>query len=159
MLYFKNMQKIKKAFTLIELLVVISIIAILTGIMVVGLNSIRYKGFDATRLSDLHNLEIALETYKSVNGVYPDAGTQGTANYVTGLDPFISNSKLPIDPQKKHDGTNGYVYTVASDKKTYCFYVKNTVYNAKSQKDLQHNVSDNTSWRICHGREATNPTF
>jgi prepilin-type N-terminal cleavage/methylation domain-containing protein len=153
------MTKIKKAFTLIELLVVISIIALLTGVMVVGLNSLRYKGFDSTRLSDIRNLEIALETYKSVNGSYPDAGTQGTDAYIVGIESYMSNNKLPKDPQKKHDGTNGYIYRVATDKKTYCFYVQNTVYNAKSQKDLQSNTADNATWRVCHGREATNPTF
>jgi prepilin-type N-terminal cleavage/methylation domain-containing protein len=157
------MQKIKtnfkKGFTLIELLVVIAIISILTGVMIVGLNSFRYRGFDTTRLSDLHNIEIGLETYKSVNGTYPDAGTQGTNDYITGLSSFVSNNKLPKDPQGAHNGTSGYVYTLAPDKKTYCFHVKNTVYNAKSQKDLQYNTADNTSWRICHGKDSANPTF
>lgn len=153
------MTKIKKAFTLIELLVVVSIIAILTGVMVVGLNSFRYRGFDTSRLSDVHNLELALETYKSVNGVYPDAGTQGSNDYIVGLSSFISNNKLPKDPQGGHTGSVGYIYTVASDKKTYCFTIKDTVYNAKSQKDLQYNTTDNKSWRVCHGKDSANPTF
>jgi len=71
-------MKKQKGFTLIELLVVIAIIAILSTVVMAGLNSARMKGRDAKRLSDIKQLQAALELCfdDSATG-YP--GTSGTA--------------------------------------------------------------------------------
>jgi prepilin-type N-terminal cleavage/methylation domain-containing protein len=62
-------------FTLIELLVVIAIIGILSSVVLASLNSARAKGRDARRMSDLHNIQLALELYYDKFGTYRVAGT------------------------------------------------------------------------------------
>jgi len=57
-------------FTLIELLVVIAIIGILSSVVLASLNSARTKGRDARRMSDLHNIQLALELYYNKYGTY-----------------------------------------------------------------------------------------
>lgn len=63
----------KKGFTLIELLVVIAIIGLLSTLAVVALNSARQKSRDAKRLSDVKQIQTALELYYSDNNAYPAA--------------------------------------------------------------------------------------
>lgn len=68
----------KRGFTLIELLVVISIIGILSGIIIAGLNGSRVSARDARRVADIKNIQLALAVYYSDQGHYPcrlnDAG-------------------------------------------------------------------------------------
>jgi general secretion pathway protein G len=68
----KNKNKLN-GFTLIELLVVIGIIGILTGAVIVSLNpSARIaQARDGVRKSDLHQIQSALELYRSDKGEYP----------------------------------------------------------------------------------------
>ena len=61
----------RAGFTLVELLVVIAIIGILASVVLVSLNSARGKARDARRISDLHQLSLALENYYDSNGQYP----------------------------------------------------------------------------------------
>lgn len=70
-----------KGFTLIELLVVISIISLLSSIVMVGLNSARAKARDARRISDLHNIQLALEMYYQTYGGYPSSACPTEVNY------------------------------------------------------------------------------
>jgi prepilin-type N-terminal cleavage/methylation domain-containing protein len=142
----------KKGFSLIELLVVISIIAILTTVAVVGLQNINKKAGDTRRLSDLRRIQIAIETYRNVNNKYPEKGTQGTDNYILDFVPIYINT-LPKDPSKNHTGNSGYIYNVSTDRKSYCFYIKDTVYKPESQRELQYDASS-LSWKTCRGPEA-----
>jgi len=63
----------KKGFTLIELLVVIAIIGVLATVVLVSLGNARTKARDARRLSDVKQIQLALEMYydSSSNGSYP----------------------------------------------------------------------------------------
>ena len=69
----QNNQK-KRGFTLIELLVVIAIIGLLSSIILASLNSAKKKAQEARILTDLHQLQNALELYKNTTGHYPQEG-------------------------------------------------------------------------------------
>lgn len=91
----------KAGFTLIELLVVIAIIGILSSVVLASLNSARQKGRDAKRISDVKQLQLALELYYDANSKYPTAisGTELTApGYI---------AVIPKDPT----GNTNYSYT------------------------------------------------
>ncbi|OGF31319.1 hypothetical protein A3H09_03530, partial [Candidatus Falkowbacteria bacterium RIFCSPLOWO2_12_FULL_45_13] len=61
----------QKGFTLIELLVVIAIIGLLSTLAVVALNNARMKSRDAKRVSDIKQIQTALELYYNDANSYP----------------------------------------------------------------------------------------
>lgn len=99
---------------MIELLIVIAIIGILASVVLVSLNGARAKARDARRLSDMHNISLALELFYAQTGRYPI--TAGGATWddhwslfaacletgsgcgftVSGYSPVMS--KVPQDP-------------------------------------------------------------
>jgi type II secretion system protein G len=86
-----------RGFTLIELLVVIAIIGILSSIVLASLNSARQKGRDARRVSDIKQLQLALELYYDSNQTYPASpGTGADSIEELVTDGFIST--IPTDP-------------------------------------------------------------
>lgn len=117
----------QKGFTLVELLVVISIIGVLSSVVLVSLNSARAKARDTRRITDLKQMQTALEIYYDKNGQYPlpaggslvwsghcpDYGNYN--NYILGLAPDYMAS-LPVDP-KYDESYYGYLYK--SDGKDY----------------------------------------
>lgn len=74
------MNKHFAGFTLIELLVVIAIIGILSSVVLTNLNSARTKARDAKRITDVKQLQLALELYYDVNRVYPATLASGGAS-------------------------------------------------------------------------------
>lgn len=67
-----KITKSKSGFTLIELLVVVSIITLLSSIVFSALSKARSKARDARRVSDMHQIQTALELYlDGHNGSYP----------------------------------------------------------------------------------------
>ncbi len=68
-------NKNRSGFTLIEMLVVVAIIGLLSSVVVVGLGSARQNARDARRISDLRQIQNALEVYYSSNNAYPAALT------------------------------------------------------------------------------------
>lgn len=74
----------RKGFTLIELLVVIAIIGILSTLAVVALNNARAKSRDAKRVSDIKQIQTALELRFADSNGYPSVATAialGSTNY------------------------------------------------------------------------------
>lgn len=111
----KNMFS-KKGFTLIEILIVVAIIGILASVVVVGLGPAQRKGRDSRRLSDLRQVQTALELYYGKNGAYPNASIGDWAAFsavLTGAG--IGTSQIPNDPAK---GKN-YVYLTDANGTTY----------------------------------------
>lgn len=114
----------KRGFTLIELLVVIAIIGLLSTLAVVALGSARLKARDSKRMSDLKQVQTALELYFTDKNAYPTAAqavTLGDENHAclngTGFTtincatPYMA--MVPKDPV----ATANYLYT--SDGTTY----------------------------------------
>lgn len=92
------MPKKKRGFTLVELLVVIAIIGILSSVVVASLNTARLKARDARRISDIKQIELALEMYYDANNKYPPAAN------IANLSPYLST--IPTDPSNN----SSYLY-------------------------------------------------
>ena len=108
----------QKGFTLIELLVVIAIIGLLSTLAVVALNNARMKARDAKRVSDIKQIQTALELYYNDANAYPAAlGTSVAIGSVT----YMSN--VPTNPAPVNDGTCptgvSYVYAPGTSNTTY----------------------------------------
>lgn len=134
----KTVQK-NKGFTLVELLVVIAIVAILAAVVVLIINPLELtrRGRDAARLSDLSNLQNAInvavqeatdsgeailcngDTYPCNEASYPlDANDRlsdgtGWVRVNLGGNKSVSVPTLPVDPT--NDSTYHYTYCADDD--------------------------------------------
>ncbi|MFH0851997.1 MAG: prepilin-type N-terminal cleavage/methylation domain-containing protein [bacterium] len=123
----------RAGFTLMELLVVIAIIGILASIVLVSLNSARAKARDARRISDLKQIQNALNLFYADYGYYPAYRNQsscggwgsrssssitacGGSKWLTSdsnFDKYMPS--VPIDPINSawyaEDGAYTYTYT------------------------------------------------
>ncbi|HBU06665.1 MAG TPA: hypothetical protein DEB09_01115 [Candidatus Magasanikbacteria bacterium] len=112
----------KKGFTLIELLVVIAIIGLLSTLAVVALGSAREKARDSKRLSDLKQVQTALELNYTDNGSYPDGtglvlgGTGAACLDVDGFADTCTDPYMGLVPSDPSDFA--YTYTAASSTYT-----------------------------------------
>ncbi len=106
-----------KGFSLIELMVSIAIIAILTALIIVNIASSRAKARDAKRISDIAQIQLALEQYFTKNGFYP----KSVDNYVNDIySEYISTQ--PKDPLS--NSTADYVYAPDPDRNYYDYILK-----------------------------------
>ncbi len=121
----------KKGFTLIELLVVIAIIGLLSTLAVVALGSAREKANDSKRLSDLKQVQTALELFYTDFNHYPTSTAAITlggassdclsktietgflAKTSCGNNPYMG--LVPEDPLS----TQSYIYTPDTNGTTY----------------------------------------
>ncbi len=94
------MRTFKKGFTLIELLVVIAIIGILAGIILASLGNSKVGAADAKRVSELRQIQYALDLYFNLNGSYPCAlYTGGACANASTLQAGIGGMpRVPLDP-------------------------------------------------------------
>ncbi|OHA02890.1 MAG: hypothetical protein A3J58_02320 [Candidatus Sungbacteria bacterium RIFCSPHIGHO2_02_FULL_52_23] len=100
----------KGGFTLIELLVVIAIIGVLASIVLASLNTARRKSRDARRITDIKQIQLALELYydaQTPTPGYPPATlfSAGNCNATTlayGLQALAPNyiPQVPRDPNR-----------------------------------------------------------
>ena len=118
-------------FTLIELLVVISIIVLLARVVMTSLNTARAKARDSRRISEIKQIQKALELYIDAHGTLPAPSIYGRSNVSPGFwdgwwdlstntagagflsflvaDGFLPKS--PVDPQNTPAGHNGVPYS------------------------------------------------
>ncbi len=93
------MQKQHRGFTLIEILIVVAIIAILASVVLVGLGPTQQQGRDARRISDLREVQNALELYYNKYGTYPSDTSWATlVTDLTSSSTAIGVTQVPNDP-------------------------------------------------------------
>ncbi|MEY2664900.1 MAG: hypothetical protein RLZZ480_5 [Candidatus Parcubacteria bacterium] len=149
-------MKSTRGFSLIEIVTVISIMGVILSAVLFKITGIRQHGRDAERMSDLRELQSAIELYKQRYGRYPEGcngpdtwsgqlGTDyacnrnngiyaayvGTGQYIIGHQAGITFapgfiSVLPTDPKLK-DALSGYVYTTNSAGTVYKLMARRTV--------------------------------
>lgn len=120
-LFTRKNQLIKVGFTLIELLVVIAIIGILASIVLASLNSARKKSRDTRRITDIKQLQVALEFYFDGVGAanYPPSTGSCTVTGPTynGLEVLVANGYIPAiarDPQSGITDATAICYSYAT---------------------------------------------
>lgn len=102
-----------RGFTLIELLVVIAIIGVLASIVLASLNNARRKSRDARRITDIKQIQLALELYfDGVGaGAYPPStATCDAATNRRGLEVLATNNYIPSIPRDPGAGVVCYTY-------------------------------------------------
>ncbi len=107
----KTFPKQRLGFTLVEILVVVVIIGVLATLTTVSVNSVRSKARDTKRISDVRQIQLALEMYRDDNGKYPDSvviGTPLSSNGITYL------AKVPKAPGVKDGVCTADTYTYTS---------------------------------------------
>ncbi len=118
------MQKNKSGFTLIELLVVIAIIGLLSTLSILALNTARARARDAKRISDVKQMQTALEMYFNDNNAYPSTLVAGSAL----ISPASSSTIMAIipTPPKPVDGSlcgttwvGNYTYAITAGNASY----------------------------------------
>lgn len=142
----------KKGFTLIELLVVIAIIGLLSTLAVVALGNARQKARDARRLSDLKQLQTALELFYTDQTAYPSGSGSLGAGSLACLNasgfaaagcgsPYMG--QVPSDPV--NTGTNVYTYTGSSSTYSVTAVLETTMSNLNGQVTLSPSGIADTS--------------
>ena len=108
----------QKGFTLIELLVVIAIIGLLSTLAVVALNNARQKARDARRVSDIKQIQTALELYYNDEGGYPASLTTSLIGPKSGI---TYMNAVPANQTPVTDGNceTGSAYTYAQTADAY----------------------------------------
>ncbi len=99
---------------MIELLVVIAIIGILASVVLASLNKARKQGRDARRVSDMKQVQLALELYFDVARRYPASATiwgSGGDLQVAGV--MSATPKDPLD--------EGVAGAILCRKGNYCY--------------------------------------
>ncbi len=124
-------NKVFRGFTLIELLVVISIMVILIGLSVFGLQQARESARDGQRKSDLETIRTGLSFYRADCNFYPTpaSGTGGdfktkfgssfNGNCITPTPNYIE--KVPSDPlvgRSYYYTSDGTIYNICSSLET-----------------------------------------
>ncbi len=121
--YIKNKNK---GFTLIELLVVIAIIGILSTVVLVSINSARSRARDTKRMSDIKQIDKALQMYMLNNdGQAPQVGDVDDRNWGQ-LENLLAPAYikvLPKDPLSSPGLSNGeYAYKYYSPNTLIDYY-------------------------------------
>jgi len=108
-------QNKQSGFTLIELLVVISIIGILATVIYASFNGAREQARNRALMTELREVQLALEVYRAQNRRYPAAGSYPNDLRAALIPTFIGDLPLRTDSKNPNcsiayttDGTGSY---------------------------------------------------
>jgi len=107
-----------KGFTLIELLVVVTIISLLSGAGFLSYTQLGKSSRDARRKTDLEQIRMALEMYRSSNDFYPDS-VDTACSSTAGLIDAVGNTYLSDIPNDPRCSDYKYYYAANADKSNY----------------------------------------
>ena len=107
---FKLLKKKRGGFTLLELLVVVAVIGILASVILVGVAAFRGRARDSRRISDLRQLQNALELCFTRNGEYPASLADLTSATVCN----VGVTQIPVDPSD--ESTYGYCRNAGNNR-------------------------------------------
>lgn len=112
----------RSAFTLVEILVTVSIIALVILVPILSVSAYQRSARDTRRLSDIGQIQQALESYKENTGVYPnslpDLVTEGYMAEVP-QDPLIGTSVQGTEGVEVYN----YQYTPTQNNSSYILRV------------------------------------
>ena len=116
-------KQIFLGFTLLETLVIVVVVGILASLATISLSSARGRALDIKRLSEISQLQNALEYYLNEYAFYP------TDSQVIPGQPILSSdgsktymAKVPMNPKPRSGGgcsDKEYVYRQGTEGKTY----------------------------------------
>lgn len=107
---FKTIKNTRKGFTLIELLVVIAIIGILSSVVLASLSTARQKSRDAKRISDVGQIQLALELYFDQSQSYPSTTPGGYSGTDAAIQLLEATQFMPQTPIPPSGGSPNYIY-------------------------------------------------
>jgi prepilin-type N-terminal cleavage/methylation domain-containing protein len=140
----KKASSAARAFTLVELLVVIAIIAILSGIILTDLTSSKAKARDGQRISDLGQIQVALELFFDRCHQYPteisDLGSLGDCQTDGSITLGSYISVIPQSPAGGSVAAGPYDYYVNSDQTDYILHATLESPNGAQQNSLPDSV-------------------
>lgn len=111
----------KKGFTLVEILVVVSIIGIIISISVLSFNSTEEVSRNNARLSNVKQIQLALEEYYKYENSYPATLSFGSSLVGSSTSKVFLNL-VPQNPSPRNDGSctdQEYQYSYNSSTKAY----------------------------------------
>lgn len=106
-------KRFSTGFTLVELLITVAIVGILSAVVLTSMAGARNKAKDGRRISDIKQIQLALELYYDVNHAYPKDPTGLGVLYteISGKKPLDDYLKISIDP----DGDNYSYWSTGQD--------------------------------------------
>lgn len=152
---------------MIELLVVISIIGLLSSVVLVSLGSARAKARDAKRLSDIHQVVLALDLYHDSNGQrFPSSDNDGCGSWdvgnqtlpfmmVSGVSTLGSLMSLPPRDQIATGNCGGYRYYRYGAGSYGCDAVRGAYYVIEVDMETKNPWPGSPGWS-CSGRNWQN---
>jgi len=157
------------SFTLVEMLVVVAVVGILASALLVSLGGSRAKARDARRISDLREVQNALELYYDREEKYPVVSNPGSPSSWDELKEELASegitSHIPDDPINEGEYiyvyancgiNNNQEYMLRARLEKYSFVLSNDIdnedrpYCSVNSIDLECGSGDDERWYCVH---------